>query len=330
MECFESEDWSERSLVSTLARLKRPAVEIACKNHPAPQLGHEAWPVLQVNACLAAISPGLWFEIGLTHSVLVRLEYCIDCPLENSASYIIRAVELANSWLKSCDHLPNLKIKDLNSEQPDPNKRVVISAERPILNRRDFLFAFVRSSGPPTDALTCLPPEDLGELGLDKAPPHQPAWLRQLASVYPGPQNETAEAIQQETDGEDTACECTLWPTLSVADNCAACGACARYCPSGALSTKVSGGVYRHIFTPGMCVACGLCAQVCRSGALTRSYVSENEPFEERVMAERLIGSCRKCGSPALEALDGLCYWCANEPPMRSLLENARNFLLGA
>jgi len=73
----------------------------------------------------------------------------------------------------------------------------------------------------------------------------------------------------------------------------------------------------------------GLCTQVCRSGALTRSYAPESNPFEEQIMAVRPIRTCRKCGSPTLDTLDGLCYWCANEPPMRSVMDNARNFLIG-
>lgn len=124
-------------------------------------------------------------------------------------------------------------------------------------------------------------------------------------------------------------CDCALRPTLSVAAYCAAYGAFARYCPSGELSTKVIDGKVTHIFTPGVCNACGLCERVCRSGALTRSYAVEFNPFEEQIMTERQIGSCRKCGSPALKELDGLCYRCAQEPPMNSLMDNARSFLLG-
>lgn len=330
VECFETDNWSECSLINTLQQLERPAVEVACQLHPAPQAGSEAVPVLQIGACLGAISPGLWFEIGLAYAVRVRLEVCVDCPVSRLALYARQAIELANSWLQSCSHTPSLTIQDTNPEQLPANQRVVISAERPILNRRDFLFAFARSSGAPTQALVCLPTEQEDESDPEKSPPHQPAWLRRLATIYPGPPVGDDSPIESKQGPEqESSCECALWPTLSVAQNCAACGACARYCPSGALSTRVINGLFTHFFTPGVCVACGLCAQVCRSGALTRNYAPEPNPFEEQVKAERPIGTCRKCGSPALDALSGLCYWCANEPPMRSLLENARNYLIG-
>ncbi|HWQ84778.1 MAG TPA: 4Fe-4S dicluster domain-containing protein, partial [Anaerolineales bacterium] len=133
------------------------------------------------------------------------------------------------------------------------------------------------------------------------------------ASVV-SPSDPAASIVEVTETGEGMvnqgcSCETALWPTLSITENCAACGPCARYCPSGALSTRVVGSTFIHFFTPGVCVACGLCAQVCHSGALERSYAPEPDPFEERVMAVRPIKTCRKCGSPALDALNGLCYW---------------------
>ena len=46
------------------------------------------------------------------------------------------------------------------------------------------------------------------------------------------------------------------------------------------------------------------------------------------------LGLCASCwvqDDPATytHALNALCYWCANEPPMRSLMDNARTFLIG-
>ncbi len=334
VECFETEDWSERSLITTLQRLKTDNAEIACRLHPSPQEGTEPVPVLQLGTCIAAISPGLWFEIGLEYNLRLHLDACSDCPISHLSNYARQAILLANSWLQSCERPARLEILDTPLPEPALNKRRVISAERPILNRRDFLFAFARSSGSPNQAFMCLPDEISETTSPENYSPHQPAWLRRLRDIYPVPPNEEAvtgrespiEEGQTETPRPKSGC--SLWPTLSVAENCAACGACARYCPSGALTTKVIDNKFVHIFTPGVCIACGLCAQVCRSEALTRSYSIEANPFEEKVMAERDIGSCRKCGSPALKELDGLCYWCAHEPPMNSLMENARNFLL--
>lgn len=335
VECFVTDEWSERSLLPTLQRLKRDGVEIACRLHPKPQEGTEAVPVIQQGACLGAISPGLWFEIGQQYNVKLRLDACEDCPITRLSLYARHAVKLANSWLLSCGHPARVEIQDCLRPNSTVIQRRIISAERPILNRRDFLFAFARSSGVPDQAFSCLPAEPSDSTTTLKNPPHYPTWLRRMVEVYPGypvkeaaAAEDTAERSSEYHTNSVNSINCAMWPTLSVTENCTACGACARYCPSGSLSTRVIEGKFIHFFTPGVCVACGLCAQVCRPGAMTRGYAPEPNPFEESVMAERNIKSCRKCGSPAIRESKGLCYWCAEEPSLNSLMENARSVML--
>jgi len=330
VECFEAGDWSERSVVSALAHIGRPAVEIACKAHPAPAVGNEASPVVQVNTCLGAISPGLWFETGLGYTVKVRLEYCSACPMKRGAAYTRQAVELANSWMKSCKGaiLPkgSINIQETWDAPDESLRRVVISAERPIINRRDFLFGFARSSGPADLALTKLPSESGDEETGHEVPPHVPAWLRRMAGIYPVAETSPLDDGCSGAPGEI----CIHWPTLSIADNCAACRSCSLNCPSGALVTKIVGGHYQHLFTPGLCVGCGLCAQVCPTQALSRSYRFDQRPFEVRVVAEQHVDVCRNCGRPALPNSGQLCYCCANEATIASVMDSARSFLFPA
>jgi ferredoxin len=327
VECFETGDWSERSVVSALVKIGRPSVELACKSHPAPAVGNENSPVVQVNTCLAALSPGLWFEIGLKYHVKARLEYCSDCPMKKGAGYVRQAVSLAGVWLDSCRQgmAPegSILVQDGRDDPDASRSRVVVSAERPIISRRDFLFGFARSSGPVDLALTRLPVDPEGEEPGLNAAPHVPAWLRRMAEVYPD------TASNQVDDGCSEAPEgaCIHWPTMTVSEKCVACLSCSLNCPSGALVTKVTGSHYEHLFTPGLCVACGLCAQVCPHEALVRSYRFDNQPFTERIVAERPVGSCLRCGRPALQNGDGLCFVCANEPALNPILEDARNRL---
>jgi ferredoxin len=327
VECFETGDWSERSVVSALAHVGWPVVELACKSHPAPAVGNEASPVIQINTCLGAISPGLWFEIGLEYTVKIRLENCPLCPMKKGASYACQAVELANSWLKSCGGAitpeGSILIQEVWDDPDESRSRVVISAERPIISRRDFLFGFARSSGPADLALKKLPMESTVEGPDHKVAPHLPAWLCRMSAIFPVDETNHSDDGCSETPEEI----CIHWPTLSIADDCAACRACSINCPSGALLTEVIDGQYQHLFTPGSCVACGLCAQVCPTEALSRSYRSDKRPFEERIVAERKVEPCRKCGSPSLRKSDQLCFCCANEPKIASVLDSARSNL---
>lgn len=338
VECYETSDWSERSLLSTTELIKLTSFEVACKNHPAPAVGNEPAPVLRINACLAAISPGLWFELGQKYCIRVRLEYCDECPLQGTRKQTRQAVELAVGWLNNLGMKNQLTIQDIPDNPDETRRRKVISAENPILTRRDFLFGFARSGGPVEKALSSFPLRQDAELQAEKLPPHLPAWLRHLAVAY-NSSSGGSDANVGDVSGNASPDEAgevrvepvqqtaVLWPTFNVADKCVACGACARYCPSGALSTRVEDGKFQHLFTPGVCVACGLCARVCTTRALSREYTVFSSPFDEHIMAERPVHRCQKCGSPALESSSGLCYWCATEAPMGSLLSSARSYL---
>lgn len=327
VECFETGSWTERSVVSTLAHSEETGVEIACKTHPAPEVGHNSAQIIQISTCLGAVSPGLWFETGLGYIVKLRMEYCSDCPMQKGASYAVRSIELANLWLTSCGGAINTErsifITEAREDSEASQSRKVISEGPPTLSRRDFLFGFARSSGPTKLALNNLLLQFGSKDTEHKMAPHLPAWLLRLSEIYP----ETQKNITDEGCSESQEEKCINWPTLSVGDDCAACRSCSVNCPSGALQTKVIDGQYQHLFTPGFCVACGLCAQVCPAEALTRNYSFDDRPFSERVVAERQVTKCSKCERPALKKADPLCYCCANEPKINSVMDSARGYL---
>lgn len=328
VECFETEKWSERRLVSALEHLNQPAVEITCKNHPAPEVGQEVKPVVQIKTCLGAVSPGLWFEIGLKYSITVRLEYCSTCPMGDVQKYTRNAIGLANNWLEACgqkrisEEVITIQVKRDNLD--NSIKRRVISAEMPIVNRRDFLFGFARSSGSTELAVTRLPNERIEGQKENLKPPHIPIWLRRLADVYPYLESDN---LSDECE-ENEELSCFNWPAMHVSDGCVACQACSLSCPSGALVTEVVEGDYQHFFTPGICVACGLCALVCQMEAIDRSYDSDPNPFEKRVVADRMVHPCIKCGSPAVPESDQLCFCCGSEHIIQSVLDSARAHIL--
>ncbi len=224
VECFETSAWSERSLVSALDRVNAPTVEIVCKSHPAPQMGDEAVPVIQIGACLGAVSPGAWYEVGMNATARVRLEHCSGCPLAEAARYTDKAVQLANAWLQSSGYAPTLLIAEERAPAPaSTTRRTVVSVEQKIINRRSFLtFAFTRSSGAPQQALTGLPEEEEIQ---QKLPPHTPTWLRNLSAIY-STSAADVEARSVPSTVRHSAPETTetRWPTLSVESNCVACG----------------------------------------------------------------------------------------------------------
>lgn len=335
VEVYETLKWSERKIINTVKQMGLHYFEIVCKNHPSPEGGIEDGAVVQINACLAAVSPGLWFELGMSYSMRIRIDSCQNCPIGKNVAITHNAVKQASSWLLSCGLKDNLVLHVESDGQFSSKKRLLISAENPVSSRRDFLLRFVRSSGPVEQAFSFLPSDPEISAEVAKSSPHLPTWLRRVAAIYsstPSPRHLSSGDVPSQTfsnlnehalSGEDFV----LWPSLKVDERCVACGVCSQSCPSGALSTAFNTGVYQHIFFPGACVACGLCAESCTAQALTRHYTPCLQPFEEQVVAERPASHCQRCGGPALKSAHGLCNWCATEATLDSLLEDARSHL---
>jgi ferredoxin len=103
--------------------------------------------------------------------------------------------------------------------------------------------------------------------------------------------------------------------TLTVTEQCTACGACARACPTGALQLVESETSFQLTFTPQACTGCELCAHVCLPNALT---VNRNpqlaEVFGQAQPATLLAGELKQCASCharfASQSGDTLCPIC--------------------
>jgi ferredoxin len=89
---------------------------------------------------------------------------------------------------------------------------------------------------------------------------------------------------------------------ISVSEDCTACGACERACPTGALTYSLHEFQgYDLKFLPVNCVACGICQQVCVPDAITIEphpsfqYVFANQ--EPVVLIEGEITRCERCSA---------------------------------
>jgi ferredoxin len=58
--------------------------------------------------------------------------------------------------------------------------------------------------------------------------------------------------------------------SVSISEECTACGVCARACPTGALQFYQEGeSHYRLMFAAQACIGCDVCCHVCMPGAVT-------------------------------------------------------------
>lgn len=103
------------------------------------------------------------------------------------------------------------------------------------------------------------------------------------------------------------------------AGRCAACGLCAQFCPTNALTFATSGDGEQRTFTltaePARCVDCGVCAAACPEGAITvNPQVSPVAVLSDarRPVAAGPIVDCDICGLAAVATPDRhRCFSCS-------------------
>lgn len=109
-----------------------------------------------------------------------------------------------------------------------------------------------------------------------------------------------------------------VFPVLSIAQNCIACGLCAKMCPVKALTAEEKGTVMELSHSPLLCTGCGLCAEHCPEGSIL--MLQEGE-LNHRLLIAKEFPRCNECGEafqPAGRQLT--CFECLMKG-RRSLFE---------
>ena len=107
-----------------------------------------------------------------------------------------------------------------------------------------------------------------------------------------------ALASMEEPPLPEAVIKSRLWGHVDIdADACNSCGACATFCPTGALSVFDPGdGNFGLRHLPGDCMRCNCCRDVCRKGAIritdavTVRDITENHA-EEHVLPPTITKS---------------------------------------
>jgi ferredoxin len=84
-----------------------------------------------------------------------------------------------------------------------------------------------------------------------------------------------------------------IFPGLSIAEACQACGLCIRICPHGALTAQDHGVALDFYHHPGRCTGCGLCAAHCPNAALAVTKAGRPDTY---LVARRELPRCAECG----------------------------------
>lgn len=307
LEVFESSSFTERQLVNRVGA--QDPIRIRCFL-PYGQLEAlaEETRSYQLGACLAALSPGVLFELSLARTCELAADRCRDCRLfarlrPTFESNVTCAFRMLHSVRKSA----NLKeTEPLFLPQIIASQAAEGSSGNGVRSSIRALFHGTRRVANALDGRSVLALRQQGK--------HVPAWRKRLRDVW-----------ARHSFSASGTCD-YAWPELVVDEGtCRACGVCMQMCPTGTICHSLDDGVFIYSFVPGSCVNCGLCLTVCPEHALSRDYRAFAQPFQNVDRYRRTASVCERCGMPVLKGQgETLCPACAAVANRRSLASRIR------
>ena len=114
--------------------------------------------------------------------------------------------------------------------------------------------------------------------------------------------------VLRDRDAAELAGPQDLFPTLAVAQNCIACGLCAKICPVQAITAVENDNCIELRHEPLLCTGCGLCAAHCPVDSIT--LACEGQAAKQKLIVQDFPG-CIECGAifkPAGQQLT--CFDC--------------------
>ncbi len=280
---------AEETLLKQIRKNGKCPEVLSC--HTAHKGNETATPL---RACLASLGVDALLELWLMRRASTTLT-CGDCGLcgkGDDGKMIRQTVELANAIIASSADAPKIQPFTISQRQ-SVEKRITGSTDAATVSRRDF-FGFLRGRGrteKPETRKNTGPAQNKGKRN------RLAKLLRALKARGPLPDGLVAGNIQ----GHGA---------------CTACGACARICPTKALSLTRKDDSCSLTFNGGLCIDCSSCIRACMPGFLKKA-----DPTLETIAApfpitlfNGAVGRCRRCNaqSAALSS-QGYCPICTRK-----------------
>ncbi len=345
---FAQTEPPESKLHQAIDRSSSQVIELACPRKEPPDLSRvpEAG-VVQTPRCLAALSVPTLLELATGGKTLwLNDSICHTCPIGGARQTIEQTITVADRWLQVMGHASAIRsfLDAADELVEEPTVRPVMRGDRPVLSRRDFFKSLTGRTaqamggfigdreGPRPGESGSAPPEgphanreDTEKRTGQRLTHHIPARRQHLASALrrltPDPM------IQVPTAGLPIA-------DVTVSDSCTACGLCAQFCPTEAITFLSDGEYYVLHFSAALCLGedCSLCIIGCPTGAVR---------FGQEVIADELLSTqprplkagrlapCPQCGAPTHAPAEDdqsaevpLCYICQAQAQRPDLLSS--------
>ncbi len=277
------------ALLNCAARLATQAIELICEAYPDGHLGLPGSEgAIRVQGCLAGV--GVSAHLALlalgADRVVARTDACADCRWSTLQVHIETQVERAQELLQASEESDS-KAYAASADGEELHEQPVWHADNAPLSRRDLLLLASRQSRLRTAHV--LAKGDSNENSLVSR-----ERMRLLA------------AMEQLVDPEHETSQFSLkglgFAQVSISESCTACGACARACPTNALSFAHEAMHFRLTFSPRICIGCDFCLHVCAPGAIDIEHAPKFEQvFGETgssLLQEGKLVQCKRCKTP--------------------------------
>jgi ferredoxin len=323
----------ESRLDELISRSPNRVIELACPRKEPPELSQVPdAAVVQTPRCLGALSVPTLLELATTGKILwLNDSICPTCPIGRAHQAIEGNISAANRWLQVMGHASAVRsyLEATDELVGEATSRPVIRGERAVLSRRDFFKSLTSRAGqarggymPERDTPHAehapVPSADRGDT--------QDGAGHPLSHHIPAQRHHLARALRRLSPNPMTQVPTAALPIadVTVSDACTACGLCAQFCPTEAITFLRDAEYYVLHFSAALCLGedCGLCSIGCPTDAVC---------FGREVMADELLSTqphplkagrlapCSQCGAPT-DAPDSeeegeyaevpLCYIC--------------------
>lgn len=256
-------------------------LELLCQLNPDVTRGVEGVEAaIRVRGCLAGLGSAALLLLAASgvEQIVVRDDACDGCPWERASREVVEQLEEARGLLALWGGEKSLRLSGSADESWAP--RPVYAADSPPVSRRD-LFRMQRGDAKPG-----------GPVASGSHPFRERLRLVYALQKLGAPLTERATA----------PLPLPGLATVTVAEGCTACGACARVCPTGALSLAIGDEGFSLTFAPQACIGCGMCAHVCAPAVLSvESGPSYADIFESPAvwpLQQGAVAHCRRCRAP--------------------------------
>ena len=303
VDAFEAHD-AVASLLSCAARVAPRPVDLLCEVHPDPKAAKDGSDLgMLLRGCLAGLGAGAYLGLAALgiERVQVRMDACASCSLGDLQGEIAAQVNTAGEFLAAWGR-PDMLEEVHSLPLEDRHNRPVWWAENPPISRRDLLrMTFMQGQSGEGRELAAEEP-----LSGKQPPRDRRRFLRAADSLQSNQPGRSATALPMAAS----------FGSLRIANNCDACGACARVCPTGAVRYETQDDArYRLLFNSQACMACGLCQAACAPEAINiERHLTLGEVFGEptwKVLSQDELVRCSRCGVlfPARQA-SKVCTLC--------------------